>query len=92
MTTFFSQNHNYSTNDYGQTTIVSRLYVFKKAVDWTPQSILKLTTKLLNVVRVQHVGLNDLFMVLENTNSVEDTKDIVFLTNVSSASAYFKSC
>ena len=71
---------------------MSRLYVFKKAVDWTPQSILKLTTKLLNVVRVQHVGLNDLFMVLENTNSVEDTKDIVFLTNVSSVSAYFKSC
>jgi hypothetical protein len=32
-------------------------HVFKKAVDWTPQPIPKLTTKLLNVVRIQHVGL-----------------------------------
>ena len=29
----------------------------KKAVDWTPQPISELTTKLLNVVRIQHVGL-----------------------------------
>jgi hypothetical protein len=29
----------------------------KKAVDWTPQPIPELTTKLLNVVRIQHVGL-----------------------------------
>jgi hypothetical protein len=32
-------------------------YVFKKAVDWTPQPIPKLTTTLLNVVRIQHVSL-----------------------------------
>jgi hypothetical protein len=29
-------------------------HVFKKAVDWTPQPIPKLTTKLLNIVRIQH--------------------------------------
>ena len=29
-------------------------YVFKKAVDWTPQPIPKLTTQLMNVVRIQH--------------------------------------
>jgi hypothetical protein len=32
-------------------------HVFKKAVEWTPQPIPKLTTKLLNVVRIQHVDL-----------------------------------
>jgi hypothetical protein len=32
-------------------------HVFQKAVDWTPQPIPKLTTKLLNVVRIQLVGL-----------------------------------
>jgi hypothetical protein len=32
-------------------------YVFPKTVDWTPQPIPKLTTKLLNVVRIQHADL-----------------------------------
>ena len=29
----------------------------QQAVDWTPQPIPELTTKLLNVVRIQHVDL-----------------------------------
>ena len=45
----------------------------QQAVDWTPQPIPELTTKLFNVVRIQH----DLFMVPGTTNSVRDTKDIV---------------
>jgi hypothetical protein len=32
-------------------------YVFEKAVDWTPQPIPKLTTKQLNVIRIQHTDL-----------------------------------
>ena len=32
--------------------------VLKKNVYWTPQPIPKLTTKLLNVIRIQHVDLN----------------------------------
>jgi hypothetical protein len=43
-------------------------HVFKKAVEWTPQPIPKLTTKLLNVVRIQHI---DLKLFLYGTGNYE---------------------
>ena len=57
-------------------------YVFKKAVDWTPQPIPELTTKLLNVVRIQHVDINRSRYGSGNYELCGDTNDIVFLTNV----------